>query len=91
MMIDEVQSNSQSWLFFVKVSFAISLIAMAAGIVILPADLMVKGYLAISALFVVSSTITMSKTLRDNHESQRLINKLSEAKTQQIIKEYSDS
>ena len=91
MMIDEVQSNSQSWLFFVKASFAISLLAIAVGIVMIPADMMVKGYLGICALFVVSSTITMSKTLRDNHESQRLINKLSEAKTQQIIKEYSDA
>ncbi len=91
MMIDDVQSNSQSWLFFVKVSFAISLLAMGVGIVMIPADLMVKGYLAICSLFVVSSTITMSKTLRDDHESQRLINKLSEAKTQQIIKEYTDA
>ncbi|MFD2231131.1 YiaA/YiaB family inner membrane protein [Alkalimarinus sediminis] len=91
MMIDEVQSNSQSWLFFVKASFAISLIAMAIGIFIIPVDMTVKGYLAICALFIVSSTITMSKTLRDDHESQRLINKLSEAKTQQIIKEYSDA
>ena len=91
MMNENVQSNSQSWLFFVKVSFAVSLLAMAAGIVMIPADLMVKGYLAICALFVVSSTITMSKTLRDDHESQRLINKISEAKTQQIIKEYADA
>jgi len=91
MMTENVQSNSQSWLFFVKASFAISLLAMAVGIVMIPADLMVKGYLAICALFVVSSTITMSKTLRDNHESQRLINKISEAKTQQIIKEYADA
>jgi hypothetical protein len=90
MMIDEVQSNSKGWLFFVKCSFALSVAAMIAGIVFIPADLVVKGYLTIAAFFVVSSTITMSKTLRDEHESQRLINKLSEAKTRQLMKEYTE-
>jgi len=32
-------------------------------------------------LFLVSSTITLSKTMRDKHESQRLINRVSEART----------
>lgn len=90
MTIEEVQSNSQSWLFFVKSSFAISLLAMIGGIVMMPADLVVKGYLAITALFMVSSTITLSKTLRDEHESQRLIHKVSEAKTKQLMKEFGE-
>ncbi|MBK8970093.1 MAG: hypothetical protein IPM37_01520 [Hahellaceae bacterium] len=90
MTIEEVQSNSQSWLFFVKSSFAISLLAMIGGIVFMPADLVVKGYLAITALFMVSSTITLSKTLRDEHESQRLIHKVSEARTKQLMKEFGE-
>lgn len=89
-MVENIQGNSNGWLFYVKASFAISILSVAIGIFVIPADLIVKGYLAISSLFVVSSTITLSKTMRDEHESQRLINKLSEAKTQQIIKEYSD-
>lgn len=89
-MIDTVQSNSRGWLFYVKASFVISLCAMAAGILFGPADFVVKGYLAMSALFLVSSTITLSKTLRDEHESDRLLHKISEAKTQQLIKEYAE-
>lgn len=89
MVIEEVQSNSQSWMFFVKASFITSLLAMISGIILIPGDLMIKGYLSICAMFVVSSTITLSKTLRDDHESSRLINKISEARAQQIIKDYS--
>ena len=89
-MIDTMQSNSRSWLFYVKASFATALAAMAAGILFAPADFLVKGYLTMSALFLVSSTITLSKTLRDEHESERLLHKISEAKTQQLIKEYSE-
>lgn len=89
-MIDNIQSNSTGWLFYVKTSFALAIMAMTVGIVFSPIDLMVKGYLTMSALFLVSSTITLSKTMRDEHESEKLLNKINEAKTQQLIKEYAE-
>lgn len=85
----EMQSNSNGWLFFVRASFAISVLAMGAGVLFMEGDLITKGYFAICALFMISATITLSKTLRDEHEGQRLLNKISEAKTNQILKEYS--
>ena len=48
---------------------------------------MVKGYFLISSLFLVFATITMSKTIRDAHESDRLHNKISEARTSKIIRD----
>ncbi|OZG74534.1 hypothetical protein BTA51_05910 [Hahella sp. CCB-MM4] len=90
MSVDELQSNSKGWLFYVKASFAIALIAVGAGIFFMPADLLVKGYFGISTMFLVSSTITLSKTMRDEHEAQRLLHKISEAKTNQILREYAD-
>lgn len=41
----------------------------------------------ISSLFLVFSTITMSKTIRDKHESDRLHNRISEARTTKIIRD----
>jgi len=89
-MIDNIQSNSNGWLFYVKASFVLALLSTGLGIVFAPIDLLVKGYLGICALFLVSTTITLSKTLRDEHESQRLLNRISEAKTKQLIKEYAE-
>lgn len=89
-MNEQIQSHSSSWIFYVKASFGCALAAMVAGIVFSPIDFMVKGYLAVCALFLVSTTITMSKTLRDVHESLRLVNRISEARTQQLIKEYGE-
>lgn len=86
-MIESVQSNTGSWVFFVKASFAIAILAVGLGVLFAPVDYLVKGYLGISSLFLVSTTITLSKTLRDEHEAQRLIKKISDAKTQQLIKE----
>jgi len=89
-MIDQVQSNSSGWMFFVKASFGIALSAMIGGIVLSPIAFIFKAYFSLCALFLVSSTITLSKTMRDQHESTRIMNKISEAKTQQLINEYGE-
>ncbi|BFM14147.1 YiaA/YiaB family inner membrane protein [Maricurvus nonylphenolicus] len=81
----DLKSNSGGWLFFVKTSFAIAVLAIAAGVFLMPGTLLIKGYFALSSLFLVSSTITLSKTLRDEHEAARLINKVSEARTSKMI------
>ncbi len=83
-------TNSTSWLFFVKLTFGISVAAMIAFIFFMSGDLLTKGYLALNTLFIVSATIMMSKTLRDEHETTKLVNKISEAKTNKILKEYSE-
>ena len=79
---DQIQSSAPAWLFFVKASFFFSIVASVAGIVLVPGDLLVKGYFALSLLFVVSSTITLSKTLRDEHEKRagaRMVDLVGEA------------
>lgn len=83
-------TNSASWLFFVKLTFGISVAAMVAFIFFMTGDLLTKGYLALNSLFMVSTTIMMSKTLRDEHENTKMVNKISEAKTNKILKEYSE-
>jgi len=84
------QTNSTGWLLFVKLSFVVSIAAMIAAILFMPGDLMMKGYFGLNSLFMVSSTIMISKTMRDEHEGQKIINKISEAKTNKIISEYSE-
>ena len=86
----DTQTNSAGWLFFVKLSFFVSVASMLAAIIFMPGDLILKGYMALNSLFIVSSTIIVSKTLRDEHEGKRMINKIAEAKTNKIINEYTD-
>jgi hypothetical protein len=83
----ELNSSSSAWDFFVKVAFAIAIGATLMGIYLIPGGLVVKAYFLISSLFLVFATITMSKTLRDKHESDRLHNKISEARTSKIIRD----
>ena len=82
--------NSSSWTFFVKLTFAIALVAMGAFVFFMEGSLLTKGYLALNSLFLVSSTIMLSKTLRDDYEAQRLLNRINEAKTNKILKEFAE-
>ena len=86
----ELNSSSSAWDFFIKVAFAIAIGATLLGIYLLPGELVVKGYFLISSLFLVFSTITMSKTVRDAHEADRLHNKISEARTSKIIRDMDE-
>lgn len=79
--------NSPAWVFFVKASFAVSLIAMGVGIVFLPSGMWEKGFLAMGTLTVVTSSFMVSKTLRDDFEAKKTVNRLSEAKVEKILKE----
>mgnify|MGYP002173142017 FL=1 len=85
-----IQRHSGGWLCYVKAAFGISLGLMILGIVWLPTDLWIKGYLVMGSMFVVGSTITLAKTLRDDHEARRLVNRISEAKTERLLKEYTE-
>ena len=85
-----LRPNSTSWLLFVRLTFGISIAAMAAFIFFMDGSLLMRGYLALNSLFLISSTIMMSKTMRDEHEAQSLSHKISEAKTNKILKEYTE-
>ncbi|MFB3077637.1 MAG: YiaA/YiaB family inner membrane protein [Lysobacterales bacterium] len=82
-----ISDSSSQWDFFVKAAFVVALISTLLGIYMIPGELVIKGYFLISSLFLVFSTITLSKTVRDGHESKRLHNKISEARTSKMIQE----
>ena len=80
-------TNTTGWLVFVKLSFVVSILAMAAAIFMMTGDLMLKGYLALNTLFIISSTIMASKTLRDEHESQKIMSRISETNANKSMQE----
>lgn len=80
--------DSPSWIFFQYVSFAIAVLMMIGGIAMLESNIWMKGYLAMAAVLLINSSITLSKTIRDHHEAAKLVNRLEEAKAEQLLKTY---
>jgi hypothetical protein len=88
MRTDDVQRDTPAWIFQVWASFSIAVGATTIGIAYLPLDAWLRAFLGMGLVFSVGSAFSLAKTLRDNHEAKRLLNRLSEAKTEKIIREY---
>jgi hypothetical protein len=83
-----VQRDTQAWIFQTWASFLIAVSATGLGILYLPVDGWIRGFLAMGLLFTIGSCFTLSKTIRDNHEAGRLLNRISDAKTERILREF---
>ena len=84
-MNNPVLHHSQSWIIFTYVSFAAALAMVIGGIVLMPLDLAIKGYLAMGVVMLIQSCITLTKTIRDNDEASKLVSRLEDAKTERLL------
>lgn len=87
MNVQNSTQNTGAWLTFTYVSFAASCAMMAIGVWALPADLWVKGYLTMASVFMLGSSFTLSKTVRDEHEAKRFANRIEDAKAERLLME----
>jgi hypothetical protein len=86
--MEEITRDTAAWRFQVWASFLIASAVTLAGIGYLPVDTWMRGFLLMGVLFVVGSCFSLAKTLRDDHEARRLLNRLADAKAEKIIREY---
>lgn len=85
---ESTRLDSPSWVFFVKCSFACALGGMIFGVTVMPVEIWMRGYMILGTLFLTGATFTLSKTLRDQFEGAKLINKLAQARTEKLLKDY---
>ncbi len=85
---DSLRLDSPGWIFFVKTSFACALGGMVFGVTVMPVEIWMRGYMILGTLFLTGSTFTLAKTLRDQFEANKLINKVAQARTEKLLKEY---
>ncbi|WP_019904980.1 YiaA/YiaB family inner membrane protein [Methylobacterium sp. 77] len=84
-MTNETTQHSGAWVTFTYASFIGSAAMVALGILFMPMDIWVKGYLAMGTVMLVQSCITATKTLRDVHEGRRMVNRIEDAKTERLL------
>lgn len=87
-MKDEIQKDTGAWIFQVWCAFILSMSVTSIGIFYLPVELWVKAFMGMGLLFTVSSAFTLAKTVRDNHEATRLINRVKDAKAEKLLRQY---
>jgi len=85
---ESISRDTPAWRFQVWTSFAIAVFAMSTGILRLPLDAWLRGFLGVGYFFSLASAFTLAKTLRDEHEAQRLLTRIQAAKTERILREF---
>lgn len=69
-------------------SFAISTVGLLIAIVYLPVDAWTRAFLGLATLFAISSTITISKVVRDKEEAATIYQRVDAARLEKILAEY---
>jgi hypothetical protein len=77
--------HGPAWIVFTYVSFTAALAMLVVGIALMPVDLVMKGYLAMGVAMLIQSCITLTKTIRDNDEAGKLVNRIEDAKTERLL------
>jgi len=88
-MNQNVQPHSPAWVTFTYVSFAASAFMVAVGVFYLPIDLWMKGYLTMGIIMMIQCCVTLTKTVRDMHESGKMVNRIEDAKAERLLMEVS--
>ena len=81
-------THTNAWIAQTWISFALSISATLTGILYLPVDAWVKGYLGMGFMFSIGSTVSLSKTIRDVEESKHILARLDEAKLERFLADY---
>ncbi|MBE8999164.1 hypothetical protein IQ274_13305 [Nostoc sp. LEGE 12447] len=82
------QKDSPAWVIQTWAAFVISISMTSFGIVNLPVNVWVKGFMGMGMAFSVGSTFTLAKTTRDLHENRRLTARLDEAKVEKLLSQH---
>ena len=81
-------THTSAWIAQTWISFGLSISATIIGVLYLPVNVWVKGYLGMGFMFSIGSTVSLSKTIRDLEESKHILARLDEAKLERFLADY---
>lgn len=82
------QAHSSAWIFQTWAAFLLSTSAVTIGVIFLPVNGWVKGYLGMGFAFSMASTMSLSKTIRDLDEGKRLTSRVDEARVEKLLSDH---
>lgn len=80
--------ESAAWIFQTWAAFLLSISMTTVGIINLPVDNWVKGFMGMGMAFSIGSSFSLAKTMRDLHESKKLTARIDEAKAERLLAQH---
>ena len=69
-------------------SFAVALLAVVLGIVYLPVDAWMRAFLVVGTLFLVTSSFTLAKCVRDAQETTTVSARVDAARVEKTLADH---
>jgi hypothetical protein len=82
------QKDSSAWIIQTWAAFVLSISMTTIGIVNLPVNNWIKGFMGMGLTFTVGSSFTVAKTMRDLHETRKLTARIDEAKVERLLSQH---
>ncbi|PMB21105.1 YiaA/YiaB family inner membrane protein [Fischerella thermalis] len=82
------QKESAAWIFQTWAAFLLAISMTTVGIINLPVDNWVKGFMGMGMAFSIGSSFSLAKTMRDLHESKKLTARIDEAKVERLLAQH---
>jgi hypothetical protein len=85
-MSTTVQPTTTAAFFFQSIaSFGVSVVAVGIGIAYLPLNNWIQGFLAIGVLYVITSSFTLAKCIRDRQETENVVSRVDQARLDKMM------
>jgi len=84
----ELRQDTPAWVAQVWLSFLLAVGASVIGIVFVPVGPWIKAYLGMAFLFSLGSSFTLAKTIRDNHEGGKIVNRITDARAEKLLRDF---
>ena len=70
------------------IAFGTAVIAVGLGVVYLPGEPWPRAFLALGILFLITSTFTLAKCVRDQQDAGTVVSRLDEARLERLLAEF---
>ncbi|MFB1295367.1 YiaA/YiaB family inner membrane protein [Mycobacterium sp. pW049] len=86
--INGISKSTSAFFVQAAISFGVSFVGAVGGILFLPLDPWQRLFLAMTVLFLVASSFTLAKVIRDQQEAASIRVRLDEARMDKLISEH---
>ncbi|PVG83865.1 hypothetical protein DDE18_06080 [Nocardioides gansuensis] len=70
------------------ISFGVALLTMIFAVFYLPVDPWIRAFLGLGTMFLVTSSFTLAKCVRDAQETQAVMSRLDQARVDKLLAEH---
>lgn len=80
--------NSSAFYVQAMLSFGVSVVSVAAGIAYLPMGGWIRAFLGLGLLYVVTSSFTLAKCVRDQQEASQVTSRVDQARLDKLLADH---